>query len=965
MLVFIQDATPSAVNKKGGGRGITLVTALISAVFAAAVLFVSCANPQSPSSAPPTTGPAELSSFALRYGDDNTISTLLVAPNPVFKSTTFSYDLTLPDAHEGRTLIATAKAKEGCSLKISATLGIGGTPSETDTGTLPDIPLPTVSNELTIKVTVSNDSSTQIYKFTIKLPLTTLKNLTLTPDGYSDVLLFNPGRQDYEISATTWSSATSLTLTPELDIGQSIDEVTVNDEPVAATDGSYIIPFTEVVRIKMTVTAAGAGAIYTILVLPAKSPSQDDSTLALLFAGFGPSTNEVEYFNNKNTVYSIIAPSSATDTVYLRAVATAENATIFCWSNTNSPPILSSLPGPSTQPTADGNNLGNGNGTSRTLVSETPLTIYFKVYSGNKGSSTTYTLTVYPYESVGTTFTGNASTPSGTKIVGISARDQAGRLRQANIATPKTNSTAWSFEANTGKFQPKSLFITFIDPATSQEYVSKAFPHSSSAYTPLNASLAADAGELVSCPQAFITKVSNNVNMALSGDLDLNDYVTTPALTLKDWDITSAFSRTFYGNGFTVSNIRLNGTSQKNVGLFKILADEAVVENLSLQINTQTPTSALAGTTSPEGLALGGLAAQAYGTVSIRNVAATGTIEFQKFANNVVLAPILGSGYSNAGQDAIITIENCSSTVQIDIGDNGNGSNDSNDSRLEIGGICGTIGPKTSLTLKNSYSTGIIDVISGDSTNGGGDAAVWVGGLIASAKDPVVPAGPGGFAAPTCILSIANCYTATAITINNTARATYSSDLTKDTHRIIAGGLVALRQGMAMLTIEKSAVVGALIETIIPDVAVLNASPGASPDIYPVTLPDETVYDAPGHDIGAGGYEAPLARDYSGEPGRLVGSNASPASTMLAESAYWTTFYPTTVPSTFNDNRVNEAMRIGYMASSSTFTGTPVADTKEGANESLSTFQSPAVWAALGFDTNIWKTNTGALPTLK
>jgi len=183
--------------------------------------------------------------------------------------------------------------------------------------------------------------------------------------------------------------------------------------------------------------------------------------------------------------------------------------------------------------------------------------------------------------------------------------------------------------------------------------------------------LAADTGNYDKC---FI----------LTADINLAGQVFTTAIIAADG--ITAFTGTFDGNGYKITNLTINGGSDFCLGLFGYIDSGGSVKNLGIE------NCAVTGSSCP----MGGLAGyNGYGSIS--NCYSTGIVTGGDYSYS--LGGLVGQ---NGG-----SVSNCYSTVVVTGGDYS----------LGLGGLVGA----NSGSVSNCYSTGVVT---------GGDYSQCLGGLL-------------------------------------------------------------------------------------------------------------------------------------------------------------------------------------------------------------------------------------------
>ena len=194
-------------------------------------------------------------------------------------------------------------------------------------------------------------------------------------------------------------------------------------------------------------------------------------------------------------------------------------------------------------------------------------------------------------------------------------------------------------------------------------------------------------------------RIGVDTEFVLANDIDLGEYCEENNWTPigASWGGSTSFRGTFDGNGYVISNLKMDSDPLPGVtyfrGLFSTISETAEIRNLGLEnVNISTP---IVNCATLVGYSKGG---------TITNCYATGVIN----ATNV------GAGLIGYAAGTSIT-EDCYSSVDI----HHDGSN--------AGGLIGLIQDESS--VKNCFATGDIKTIPGISTKGG-----YVGGLIGESQ---------------------------------------------------------------------------------------------------------------------------------------------------------------------------------------------------------------------------------------
>ena len=170
------------------------------------------------------------------------------------------------------------------------------------------------------------------------------------------------------------------------------------------------------------------------------------------------------------------------------------------------------------------------------------------------------------------------------------------------------------------------------------------------------------------------------LEVTLANNLDLSAYDAWAPIGSK----SAPFKGTFNGQGYTISNLTVNGTSGEDWGLFGYVSDGAVLENMIVK-GTVTGT---------EGV--GGIVGHTYGEVTLSHLGFEGSL---RATGSLTTETLGGAGgivgrVGNGGFGKLVSINHCYNKAAIICDGN------------SAGGIVGTSGH--SLEVANCYNTGIV-----------------------------------------------------------------------------------------------------------------------------------------------------------------------------------------------------------------------------------------------------------------
>jgi hypothetical protein len=225
------------------------------------------------------------------------------------------------------------------------------------------------------------------------------------------------------------------------------------------------------------------------------------------------------------------------------------------------------------------------------------------------------------------------------------------------------------------------------------------------------------------------------LNYSLAGDITLPD----------NWaDGPTAYTGKFYGNGYTIDNLKFTAITTQSMGLFKTVGPGAELRDFTLVVVPASSPPSIPGNLQFGGV-VGNIAAAA-GTATISGVTITGTLALGALSAQgfVYVGGIIGE--LNALVTTTLIIENCVSSLNISLGNLGSLVKDA----ISVGGLVGNEYRGT-INLRDSYSSGDITVIHGS------NAATRVGGLIGFLNNVV-----------TTTMTVDHCYSTSSITSTHT-----------------------------------------------------------------------------------------------------------------------------------------------------------------------------------------------------
>lgn len=234
----------------------------------------------------------------------------------------------------------------------------------------------------------------------------------------------------------------------------------------------------------------------------------------------------------------------------------------------------------------------------------------------------------------------------------------------------------------------------------------------------------------------------NGKTVRLGADINLSNFQWTPIGTLnkegpnysagKDWSAYRdkdffAFKGTFDGNGYTVSNLKYEGTSRGGsyIGLFGVIADGAIIRNLNIN-NVDISGNDALNVGSVVGYLTGSSVSGRDNKAELSNIKVSGRLVIDGLVTNS------GGIIGRAAPSTQLLLDNCRVDVSSDSYIVGTSSTTTN----FIGGIIGVAygtSEDSALVMNNCYSN--IDVVGYCQAVGGLAGAIFRGSVTSCTVD--------------------------------------------------------------------------------------------------------------------------------------------------------------------------------------------------------------------------------------
>jgi hypothetical protein len=392
-----------------------------------------------------------------------------------------------------------------------------------------------------------------------------------------------------------------------------------------------------------------------------------------------------------------------------------------------------------------------------------------------------YTVTVNAVALARKTYNGTVTySGSGKTIVGLIARDGSYVAQSPLLASAGEANSAWTLEV-ADDYEPES-FVVELKDASNKSYISKPiYPASITTGSPIAVSVA-DAGLGKAIFNATDLKSIGNSNSAawtLASDIDVGE--------IANWAGPSGFSGTFYGNHHNIKNLMLVATTG-STGLFATTSSGAKIYDFTLSVSS-TPNLTPSGGGS---FWFGGVIGSPVGSTTVKGVTVTGDLSL---GGSINAGYILLGGFIGEikGTGAVVLIEDCASEVNIVVKSLDNLYTVNITNMVAIGGFIGSVSTSSSVTIKNSYSSGNLEVDFKD------DVAVTAGGFMGITQQST---------------SFENCYASGRVSVNNV----YSPALTATAFgemTLAAGGFLGgVRSTVPAFSIVNCAAVGSEVNAV-------------------------------------------------------------------------------------------------------------------------------------------------------
>jgi hypothetical protein len=393
------------------------------------------------------------------------------------------------------------------------------------------------------------------------------------------------------------------------------------------------------------------------------------------------------------------------------------------------------------------------------------------VTQGDGQANRTWTIQLGSYKLKDVIWKGTAEYGGTDKqIAGITGRNAAGAVISAENITLKAGGLVeWDIKADES-WLPESFLITLVDVVSSVYYESTAIfpsttainaskPSAASGWeTPASSLLnltplaitADDVGNRIYDAKDFFEKlggvdvngdplvdgngdpipVDTSTNYSLANNINLAGFTESDG-TPRPWKGPSGYSGHLFGNGYTISGLVLTANSGTNeyggrvVGLFSSLGDGATLENFTLEVST--PGSQPIDMNGPSLLWFGGVlgVVNSPSTITLKKIKVKGNLNINRSGHSMV-----GGFFGEMKGYAQVTLEQCSSEVNISFSSTGNISNpDGNNVGGFVGYVYGAIAEPRTVSFTDCYATGNITYTSTGDTNNRAGLGGFVGAV--------------------------------------------------------------------------------------------------------------------------------------------------------------------------------------------------------------------------------------------
>ncbi|MDR2481124.1 MAG: hypothetical protein LBD07_02370 [Spirochaetaceae bacterium] len=385
-----------------------------------------------------------------------------------------------------------------------------------------------------------------------------------------------------------------------------------------------------------------------------------------------------------------------------------------------------------------------------------------------------------PPAQVFVTYTGTATcTVSNKEITGVTAKNAAGKIETVTLGNDISNGKEWSLRVPS-YFVPAKFTValkgTGADNASNYESGVIAVEDAKPAVPiPLEITNANQLGSRISTPEELLAALgsSSSKNWALANDIDLDQYN-------GNWIGPSGYNKIFYGNGYTIKNLRLTSLTG-DTGLFTTLGNGAVIQDLVIEVSTKAGVGDRPRTGSSHFGAIVGFIGNA--TVSLKNIKVKGSLNFGAVNGSTTYYLLAGGFVGEIGNGAVLNIENCVSELNIAL----QAGSQNTENTLGFGGLVGKAYENTKLTINKSYVSGDINVVHA------GNKQLIAGGLVGDVADATK-------------LTVTGCYVSGTVIAKNMNAGNNGN--------VHAGGLVG--RVNSPMEIKNSAVVSPKVVAVAP-----------------------------------------------------------------------------------------------------------------------------------------------------
>ncbi|GMO22940.1 MAG: hypothetical protein Ta2B_02040 [Termitinemataceae bacterium] len=790
-------------EKLGGGGNLANLKSLLSvaAVLVASLLVTACPSPDDGVSTeviprgPNTDAATQLKKLEVLYKGTT-------APNLITFNTSVAedeeqmgeYALNNPTDATKAFVTVNAEAKSaGAEIQIWWTNGNDGGGMDaavlaSGVITLSDIPVPSTEDNTYIYVNLTNglddngDPKMFEYLITVPPPIidTTLSGITLTGASASLTPSFNPKVTNYsvtgllaDVTVTVTAAATDLAnakvkVDSVAGVGDSSSDNKAFTVPAAGE-----APLVAVISVTNGVSderPQGMTSTYTISIVPPQIELNDDSTLQTIqfyFADDDANTADIPVmaggvFKADQTSYTFDSIPSGVTKVKL-ASATARSSSSKRIAVTQGTTTQSSYA--SSESNTDKSILDGATCTYITLPAKgSGQILTFKVVVTAQNNSTTPYQFSFANPAKSVVWKGTMTAATGvTNLIFDHAEVEYlgldGTVHSSASGAVTDSANSWSITLDDRITPTAFVAVASKDGSTYRQ----SFPVNPAQKTGNVLQMNSSMARMIFNAQGFLALGANenkNVNWFLANDIDLAEVTGA-------WFGPNDYCGVFDGNGKTINNLYFGDTIEDgDRGVFSTLGNGAELKNVVINFKGGQENIGN-GTNATVTVRLGAIVGYVTvsGSMKLSNITVNGDLNLKGNGTGYIDGPMVGGligELRDAYGDSTLIIENCVSNVNITIDTGTNNASDWN----SVGGIIGMTAD--GLTLKNSYSTGKLDITVRH------DAWVWnkgtaIGGLVGRIRYDKA--------------QITNCYSTSEIVVNKTVPGTTNSEY-------MVGGLV-------------------------------------------------------------------------------------------------------------------------------------------------------------------------------